>query len=404
MGRATAVEPVAEPAREAACTLYERHGARVFHFCLGRLRSREEAEDARQTTFLYALAALRRGVVPVAEASWLLKIADNVCRARRHDARRRARFEVVEDPEALQRVSAPAGAAVETLMPLDEALARLTDLQREALLLREWRGLSSREIAEHLATTPGAVDVLLLRARRALADGLDAPVEPRRRLRSLDLASLAGAAKSLFAGLAGKAAVAAIVAVVGASAGAVGLRERDAGPSAPRPAPMQRVAPVLGRAPASVVPAGDAPTPVRRDTAGRPRPSRLPVTQAPQESEVVAEEASPAAETAPRHTVSAGEESKKTPGQDPLVPVTSAAEPVVETVVETVTSTVEPVVGMVTSAADPVVGTVASTAEPVVGMVASTAEPVVETLTSAAEPVVTAAAAALPAVPPPALP
>jgi len=374
MGRATAVEPVAEPAREAACSLYERHGARVFHFCLGRLRSREEAEDARQTTFLYALAALRKGVVPIAEASWLLKIADNVCRARRHDATRRARFEVVEDPQALQRVSAPAGAAVETLMPLDEALARLTDLQREALLLREWRGLSSREIAEHLATTPGAVDVLLLRARRALADGLEAPVQPRRRLRSLDLASLAGAAKSLYAGLAGKAAVAAMMAMVGASVGAVGLRERDAGPSSPRPTPMQRVAPALDGAPASVAPAGDAPSPVGRETAGRPRPSRLTVTQAPQRSEVVAEEAAPVAEAAP---ASAGEESRKPPSQDPVVAVTSAAEPVVETV---------------TSAAEPVVETVTSAAEPVV-----------ETLTSAAEPVLTAAEA-LPAVPPPALP
>jgi RNA polymerase sigma-70 factor, ECF subfamily len=189
-GRASAVERVApEPASDAARELYERHEPSVFRFCLSRLKSREEAEDARQTTFLQAFRALRAGVAPISESSWLLKIAENVCKSRRNEAQRRTAFEVAGPPEAIQSLPAPAGPAPEVLMPLEDALARLTKPQRRALLLREWRGLSYREIAEELEIGQGAAEVLLFRARRALAAELEAPqAGPRRGLRSLDAA------------------------------------------------------------------------------------------------------------------------------------------------------------------------------------------------------------------------
>ena len=57
--------------------LYERHGAWLHRFCLSRLRDREEAEDAVQTTFLYALRCLGRGVVPESEEAWLCAIVNS---------------------------------------------------------------------------------------------------------------------------------------------------------------------------------------------------------------------------------------------------------------------------------------------------------------------------------------
>ena len=77
---ATAIESV--PAAEGTRLLYERYYDRVFGYCLYQLGSREEAEDAVQTTFLWAFRALRRGVVPRAEDAWLFTIAKNACRAR----------------------------------------------------------------------------------------------------------------------------------------------------------------------------------------------------------------------------------------------------------------------------------------------------------------------------------
>jgi hypothetical protein len=54
-----------------------------------------------------------------------------------------------------------------------DALAALTPNQRRAILLREWQGLSYREIAAELSLTEAAVETLLFRARRSLARKLD---------------------------------------------------------------------------------------------------------------------------------------------------------------------------------------------------------------------------------------
>ena len=94
------------PPADATRQLYERHSSRIFGFCLSRLGSREEAEDAVQTTFLNAQRGLGRGVVPEYELAWLFKIAQNVCHNRHQSARRRGRVEAAHDLDALQDVIA----------------------------------------------------------------------------------------------------------------------------------------------------------------------------------------------------------------------------------------------------------------------------------------------------------
>ena len=59
------------PETARATDLYERYASRLYGFCLNRLGSREEAEDAVQTTFLNAFLGLRRGIVPELEAAWV---------------------------------------------------------------------------------------------------------------------------------------------------------------------------------------------------------------------------------------------------------------------------------------------------------------------------------------------
>ncbi|MDX6454552.1 MAG: hypothetical protein QOD48_659 [Gaiellaceae bacterium] len=165
----TAVSPVGPSALadEAFEALYEQYSSRVFGYCLKWLRSREEAEDAVQTTFLYAMRGLRRGVVPKFDEAWLLAIARNVCRTRTKVTHRRA-VEVARSPHLLdESFAAPAGS--DELAGLSEALGGLTEQQRRAILLREWQGLSYREIADVLDLSQAAVETLLFRARRALA-------------------------------------------------------------------------------------------------------------------------------------------------------------------------------------------------------------------------------------------
>jgi RNA polymerase sigma factor (sigma-70 family) len=168
---AASPHPIAE-----AESLFERYREPVYRYCLSRLRSREEAEDALQTTFLRAYAALVRGVRPDCEAAWLYTIAHNVCLSRCAASARRRRVESARDIKLLsETVAAPERVDV---VPFRDALASLAPRVRRALLLREWRGLSYQEIATELGTTVGAVESLIFRARRQLAEMLGAVPEP----------------------------------------------------------------------------------------------------------------------------------------------------------------------------------------------------------------------------------
>jgi RNA polymerase sigma-70 factor (ECF subfamily) len=220
MSAVPSIRETAATPREAeqAGALYQAYSGRILGYCLRRLPSREEAEDAVQHTFMNAFRGLRQGVVPRSEAAWLFKIAENVCRERRRSAWRRNRLEVVQDPEGLAGLAVAPERRHDELSGLADALAELPPNQQRAILLREWQGLSYREIAAQLDLTEGAVETLLFRARRSLARKLD-----RSRGRTWGtLGSLGAWAKSLFAGTAAKvAATAAVVAGIAVATPAV---------------------------------------------------------------------------------------------------------------------------------------------------------------------------------------
>ncbi len=177
IGRAAHVERAAREA-DATQDLYERYSAQIFGFCVNKLGSRDEAEDALQSTFLNAHRALQRGVKPEAELAWLFKIAHNVCLTRHRSTRRRGRVESPSDFAAVQDVvAAPSQESPEELMRLTESLEHMPESQRRAILLREWQGLSYHEIADELELSQSAVETLIFRARRNLAANLESEAE-----------------------------------------------------------------------------------------------------------------------------------------------------------------------------------------------------------------------------------
>ena len=223
-GRAERVERPAEPGCDATRSLYERFSAQIMGYCLHQLGSREEAEDAVQTTFMNALRGLRRGIVPEVESAWLFKIAHNVCLSRRRSTWRRGKVEAPNNLEVLQEVVPAQERLSDELIRLPEVLEEMPESQRRAILLREWQGLSYREIADELGLSQSAVETLIFRARRALAAGLEVvPEHPSWRKRArhgIDAGGLLAALKALLTG--GTAAkVAATVAVATTTALAV---------------------------------------------------------------------------------------------------------------------------------------------------------------------------------------
>ena len=158
--------PVSVHASDAFEPLYSRYVRDVYRYSLALLGNRSDAEDATQTAFLNAYRAYRRGERPREPLNWLIVIAHNACLERRRRALRR--------PEEVPLDGEPRGLPVVDYDQADdvrELLDALDDLpfgQRAALVLREVGGRSYEEIAEILGTSVKAVDMALMRARRAL--------------------------------------------------------------------------------------------------------------------------------------------------------------------------------------------------------------------------------------------
>jgi RNA polymerase sigma factor (sigma-70 family) len=202
IGRATRVERPFAPGADAAGDLYERYSAQILGYCLHQLGSREEAEDAVQTTFMNAFRGLSRGIVPELESAWLFKIAHNVCLSRRRSSWRRGKIEAPNNFEVLQEVIPGREQLSDELIGLQDVLEQMPEHQRRAILLREWQGLTYREISAELGLSQAAVETLIFRARRALAQGLeqDADTWKRRLRRGADVGGAIAFVKALLGG------------------------------------------------------------------------------------------------------------------------------------------------------------------------------------------------------------
>jgi RNA polymerase sigma factor (sigma-70 family) len=202
IGRATRVERSDAPGAAAAGDLYERYSRQIYGYCLHQLGSREEAEDAVQTTFMNAFRGLQRGIVPELESAWLFKIAHNVCLSRRRSSWRRGRVEAPNNFEVLQEIVPGREQAADELIRLQDVLEEMPENQRRAILLREWQGLTYREISDELGLSQAAVETLIFRARRALAQGLeqDAVTWKKRLRRGADVGGVIACVKTLIGG------------------------------------------------------------------------------------------------------------------------------------------------------------------------------------------------------------
>ena len=141
----------------------------MYRYVYAVLGNRSDAEDITQTTFVNALRALERGERPRKPANWLMTIAHNLIRQRFRQQQSRPR-EVQLEGDLVTPESDGDGPSIEDLV---RALQRIPETQREALVLRELEGRSSKEIAAILGVSLTALQALLFRARRSLTEELE---------------------------------------------------------------------------------------------------------------------------------------------------------------------------------------------------------------------------------------
>jgi RNA polymerase sigma-70 factor (ECF subfamily) len=132
----------------------------LFRFAFRLLRTREDARDVCQETFLRVLHNAERFRDGARVSTWLYQIALNLCR---DHARKRRRWSAIIDDRRDARNADPVVSAVdaaadpsagiekhERRRAVARALAEIPPEQREVLILKEFEGLKFREIAEIL--------------------------------------------------------------------------------------------------------------------------------------------------------------------------------------------------------------------------------------------------------------
>ena len=182
--------------------LYARYPRRIHAYVMGMVKDHGRAEDVTQEVFVSALRRMRETERPIAFKPWIYEIAKNACIDQFRRSRRAEEVSLEADeglaPSDYGRLvgSDPTpDAAVAAKQDLDHlcgAFGGLSDTHHEILVMREFEGMSYREIGERMGMSRPAVESTLFRARRRLTEEYDDLVSGARCQRIQTLIAAAG--------------------------------------------------------------------------------------------------------------------------------------------------------------------------------------------------------------------
>lgn len=156
---------------EAFNILVSRWETRIYNYLLRFTGIPDDAMDLSQESFLKAHQNLARLDDPARFGPWLYRIAHNEAISHIRRQRPGASIEAIDvAPDPNPRMS-----PVEVSLAVESALRRLTDEQREAVVLKVYEGFKFEEIAQILEIPPSTVKSRVYTALELLKDLL-APV------------------------------------------------------------------------------------------------------------------------------------------------------------------------------------------------------------------------------------
>lgn len=167
--------------RSAFATLVERHLARTVGLATRLMNSRTDGEDIAQEAFarVWSHAARWRPIGSGGSArfsTWLYRIVVNLA----IDRKRRPTMGAIDDVEEPADEADDGFRTIhrrETTDAVSAAVLRLPERQRVALILCFFEGMSNVDAARAMSLSVGAVESLLVRARRTLRQELASAYE-----------------------------------------------------------------------------------------------------------------------------------------------------------------------------------------------------------------------------------
>lgn len=173
----------------AFAVLVRRHKDEVYRLLRRYTGDPEEAYEAAHEAFIAAWKALKRYDPERPFGTWLRTIAINKARDRgRRMVVRRVIFGGggLDEGKALSTPDPARGAESvvledEQARRLDSAIARLPAALKEALVMTAFEGLSQVEVARCLGVSVKTIETRVYRARKLLAEQLDADLRPSTR-------------------------------------------------------------------------------------------------------------------------------------------------------------------------------------------------------------------------------
>jgi len=158
--------------RAAAQVLTARLAPVVYAQAFRMLGDRAEAEDITQDSLLrlwHAAPDWQAGQAKV--TTWLYRVTSNLCIDKMRKSNRQSSDAVPEmpddGPDMERRLQDSARAQA-----LRAALSDLPDRQKQAMVLRHLEGLSNPDVAQIMQISVEAVESLMSRGKRSLADAL----------------------------------------------------------------------------------------------------------------------------------------------------------------------------------------------------------------------------------------
>jgi RNA polymerase sigma-70 factor, ECF subfamily len=154
----------------AFAAIFTRYERRIYSFIYRMMGDADDAYDLTQDTFLKAYRALGKTDDELNVNAWLHRIASNACMdlLRRRQRVRWLPWETAKHDRPSARAEDDPERTLlggETQTAVQRVLSAMSPRNRQAMILREYEGLSCEDIGEVMGVSRSAVKSMLFRGR-----------------------------------------------------------------------------------------------------------------------------------------------------------------------------------------------------------------------------------------------